>query len=110
MVLQLVAKLHLLRGDEAQSGVVDLQIARERWKGKTLICRRRNGVSLVVRNHLLDVHGRRPRVDWKVARIDDAHAIAHPLQLFAQLVELLLPARFVAHLLTLRTLSTHQRL
>ena len=61
----------LLRRDEAQRGVVDLQIANERRQPQT----GRRVVRFPIRDHLLDVHRRRKRVDADVPRIDDGDPV-----------------------------------
>src|SRR6185369_17425424 len=56
---QHVTKENLFRSDEAESGVVDLQIAYQRWQAHTSI--RFRFVSFTIRDELLDLHRR-----WEV--------------------------------------------
>src|SRR5262249_40433134 len=71
---ELVAKLILLRGDEAERRVVDLQVAHERWQVRLLSCCGGYVVALAVGRDLLDVYRRRQLVQRQVLWIDDADA------------------------------------
>src|SRR5208283_2993439 len=68
---QLVTKKHLLRRDEAEPGIVDLEIANQRRQAQT----GRRIVALAIGADLLDMHRRRKLVERKVTRIDDADAV-----------------------------------
>ena len=73
MAFELVAEPHLLRRDEAERRVVDLQIAGQRRQAQPIGAvgsRRRSAVG----SDLLDVHRRRERVERQATRIDDADA------------------------------------
>ena len=69
VALEHVAELDLFRRDEAQRRVVDLQVARQRPEIDPSAGR--DVDRPVVRNHALDVHWRRKRVDIEPARIVD---------------------------------------
>src|SRR5262249_16165396 len=72
VAVELVAETILLRGDEGQRGVVNLQIACQRWKGDQPVGVPRRLVRCVVGGDQVDLYRRRQRVVRKVARIDDA--------------------------------------
>src|SRR5262249_26715897 len=72
---ELVSKKNFLRRDEAERGVVNLQIANMRRQWHLPVLRRRSQiVGLVVGGDLLDMHWRRKIVEEQVAGIDDADA------------------------------------
>src|ERR1700691_5295198 len=68
---QLDAKTDLLRRHQAESGVVDLEIANKRGQAQV----RRGLVGLAVGGDLLDVYRRRKLVDGNVTWIDDVDAV-----------------------------------
>ena len=83
--LQLVLEMNLLRRGEAESGVVDLQIASSRRQTHARSCRARQilPIHLVVGYDLLDVHRRREFVESKMMGIDDLDAFSRHEPQFA---------------------------
>src|SRR6266403_6085070 len=81
--LQLVTKKDLFRRDEAERGVIYLQITNERGQKYASVCSGTRIVGLAVGGDLLDVHRRRKFVEGKVARIDDADAVPRQEQQFS---------------------------
>ncbi len=80
---QLVAKEILLRSDETERCIVDLQIAHQRWQTHASRLQRRRVVDLAVGSDLLDVDRRREFVEGKMARIDDLYAFSRHEPQFA---------------------------
>ena len=78
--LQLVLEMNLVRRGEAESGVVDLQIASSRRQTHARTCRARQvlPIHLVVGYDLLDVDRRRELIEGKMMGID--HLDAFPYQ------------------------------
>ncbi len=70
--------MNLLRRGEAESSVVDLQIASSRRQTHARSRRARQvlPVNLVIRDNLLNVNWRRGLVGSKMARIDDLYAFS----------------------------------
>src|SRR5437762_3634637 len=79
VAFQLDAKTDLLRRDQAESGIVDFEIANQRGQAQV----RRSLVGLAVSGDLLDVHRRWEFVEGKVTRIDYADAVARRVPQFA---------------------------
>src|SRR5208337_705122 len=77
MTFELVFETDLLGRDQAESGVVDLQIATQCGQAQVRRCRARQVLPtrFAIGGDLLDVHRRREFVEGKVTRIDDADAV-----------------------------------
>src|SRR5262249_51241563 len=72
---ELVAEEYLFGSGEAECGVVYLQVAHQRGQSQALIHIGSRIVVFAVGGDLLDVYRRGKAVEWKVARIDDAHSV-----------------------------------
>src|SRR6266404_1696286 len=71
ITFQFVAKTYLLRRDQTECRVVDLEIANQRRQPNLSA----GVISFAVSDELFDVHRRRKFVEGKVAWIDDADAV-----------------------------------
>src|SRR5204863_4031985 len=67
VALELVAEPDPLRGEEAERRVVELQLL-DAWRERRRLAERER---LSVRDHLLDLHGRRLPIDRDALRVDD---------------------------------------